>query len=122
MKIIRNDERPSSLGQTFTGKVTLERVIQAESENGATVSVVHFEDGARTNWHVHPGEQILYVLEGEGRVGTETEQYLIYPGDVVYEGPGVRHWHGAARGKNMTHISITNVGSPEWFEGPEEGE
>jgi quercetin dioxygenase-like cupin family protein len=119
MEIIRASERPSSEGQTFTGKVTLERVLSGGSD-GVTVSVVHFKDGARTNLHVHPGEQILYVLEGEGRVGTESEQHLIYPGDVVREGPGVTHWHGAAPGKNMTHISITTVGSPQWFGPPEE--
>jgi quercetin dioxygenase-like cupin family protein len=120
MDIIRASERPASEGQTFTGKVTLERVLNAQDPNGVTVSVVHFEDGARTNWHVHPGEQILFVLEGEGRAGTESEQHLIFPGDVVREGPGVTHWHGAVPGKNMTHISITTVGSPEWFGAPEE--
>jgi hypothetical protein len=30
-----------------------------------------------------------------------------------------RHWHGAAAGRSMTHLSVTNVGPPEWFEAPE---
>lgn len=120
MEIIRANERPSSLGQTFTGKVTAERLLAGQGESGVTVSVIHFEDGARTNLHRHPGEQVLYILKGEGRVGTDTEQHLVYPGDVVREGPGVTHWHGAAPGKNMTHISITTVGSPEWFGPPDE--
>lgn len=119
MEIIRAGDRPSSQGQTFTGNVTLERVLNGGSD-GVTISVVHFEDGARTNLHAHPGEQILYVLEGEGRVGTESEQHLVYPGDVVREGPGITHWHGAAPGKNMTHISITTVGSPEWYGPPKD--
>jgi quercetin dioxygenase-like cupin family protein len=120
MKIIRKDEHSSRQGTTFTGKVTLESVLSQQREDGMGVSIVHFEDGARTNWHAHPGEQILIVLEGEGRAGTESEEFLIYPGDVVHELPGERHWHGAAPGKNMTHISVTTHGSPTWFESPSE--
>jgi quercetin dioxygenase-like cupin family protein len=120
MKIIRKDEHTTQEGTTFTGKVTLERVLAAQRDGGVTVSIVHFEDGARTHWHAHPGEQVLIVLEGEGRVGTESEEQRISPGDVVHQLPGERHWHGAAAGANMTHISITTHGSPTWF-GPPEG-
>ena len=120
MEIIRASERPSSLGTTFTGKVTQERILSGQGDNSMSISVVHFENGARTTLHAHPGEQVLYILEGEGRVGTETEQHLVFPGDVVREGPGVTHWHGAVAGKNMTHITVTTVGSPEWYGPPEE--
>jgi quercetin dioxygenase-like cupin family protein len=120
MKIIRKDEHTSQQGSTFTGKVTLERVLDQQRADGMGVSIVHFEDGARTNWHEHPGEQVLIVIEGEGRVGTETEEYLVFPGDVIHEHPGERHWHGAVPGKNMTHISITTHGSPAWFDAPTE--
>jgi quercetin dioxygenase-like cupin family protein len=120
MKIIRGDEHRSMQGETFTGDVTLESVLNPQSEGGMSLSIVHFKDGARTHWHEHPGEQVLFVLEGEGRVGNENEQYTLKPGDVVHEGPGERHWHGAAPGKSMSHISITTKGSPTWFEAPEE--
>jgi len=120
MKIVRKDELVSQEGTTFTGKVTLEPALTQQREDGLGVTIVHFENGARTNWHAHPGEQVLIVLEGEGRVGTETEEHLVFPGDVVHEQPGERHWHGAAPGKNMTHISVTTYGSPTWFEAPGE--
>ena len=120
MKIIRKDDHTSQQGSTFTGKVTLERVLGQQREDGMGVSIVHFENGARTNWHEHPGEQVLIVIEGEGRVGTETEEHLVFPGDVIHEHPGERHWHGAAPGKKMTHISITTHGSPTWHESPSE--
>ncbi|MEM7347552.1 MAG: cupin domain-containing protein, partial [Chloroflexota bacterium] len=94
--------------------------LTAQTEGGATFALVTFEDGAVTFWHEHPGEQILYVVEGEGRVGDETEEFSIYPGDLIYTGPGERHWHGAAPGKSMTHISVTTVGPPIWDDhGPE---
>ena len=120
MKIIRGDNHSNMKGETFTGEVTLERVLDQQMPTGVSVSIVHFKDGARTNWHEHPGEQVLVVMEGEGRVGDGTEEHMIRPGDVVHEGPGKRHWHGAAPGKDMTHMSITTVGSPTWYESPEE--
>ena len=84
-----------------------------------SVSLVRFEDGARTNWHVHPGEQLLYILEGKGRAGTEGQEMVVKPGDLIYSPPGERHWHGAMPGQAMAHLSVTTVGAPEWFEAPE---
>ncbi len=119
MEIVRKGQAPSEQGKTFTGPVTLERAVSMQREGGMSVSIVHFDDGAITHWHEHPGEQVLIVLDGQGRVGTESESYEIGPGDVVHAGPGERHWHGASPGRSMTHASITTVGSPEWFEAPE---
>jgi quercetin dioxygenase-like cupin family protein len=118
MKIVRKGETRAGLGETFTGEVWQQRILASQREGGMGLTVVRFENGARTHWHMHPGEQILFVLEGEGRVGTESEETTISPGDVVYAAPGEKHWHGAARGKSMTHISITNVGPPEWYDAP----
>lgn len=119
MKVVRSTDRTAQQGTTFTGKVTLERVLQGTDPSAVSLSVVHFEDGARTNWHTHPGEQVLYILEGAGRVGTASEQHEVGPGDVVHAAPGERHWHGAMPGQSMTHISITTGGAPTW-EGPPE--
>lgn len=119
MKIIRRGQSPTDVGTTFTGHVELERAHRMERDGGMSVSIVHFDDGALTHWHVHPGEQILVVLEGKGRVGTEAESHDVEPGDIVYAAPGERHWHGAAPGESMTHVSITTVGSPTWYEAPE---
>ena len=116
MKIVRNNEGKVYQGNTFTNRTTLNRLLPAQQEKGIKLSLVTFEDGALTHWHEHPGEQILYILEGDGRVGNATEEMRVSPGDVVYTGPGEKHWHGAVPGSSMTHISITNVGSPTWFE------
>jgi quercetin dioxygenase-like cupin family protein len=120
VNIIRKGETRAVQGDTFTGEVWLQRVLDAQREGGMNLSIVKFENGARTNWHMHPGEQILFVLEGEGRVGDETDETRIYPGDVVYASPGEKHWHGAAPGQTMTHISITNVGPAEWYDAPKD--
>lgn len=119
MKIVRSGDAMREQGSTFTGQTSLSRLLGAQQPGGLAASVVQFEDGSRTHWHVHPGEQLLYILEGEGRVGTAHEEHRVGPGDVVYAAPGERHWHGAAPGQSMTHLSVTNVGPPEWFEAPE---
>jgi quercetin dioxygenase-like cupin family protein len=51
--------------------------------------------------------QTLIVTAGSGRVqrlGKPIEK--IQPGDVIWSGPGEKHWHGAAPDTGMTHISI----------------
>ncbi len=121
MKIIRADRNSGSQGKPFTGEVVLTPLLKAQLEGGLQLTLVAFQDGARTYWHRHPGEQALYILEGVGRVGAESgEVVTVGPGDVVYARPGEKHWHGAAPGRSMTHLSVTTVGSPEWF-GPPEG-
>ena len=119
MKVVRSNEAKQEQIDAFTGETQLNRVLGAQQPGGMAVSLVRFEDGSRTKWHVHPGEQVLYVLDGEGRVGTADEEINIGPGDVVYAAPMERHWHGAAAGRSMTHLSVTNVGPPEWFEAPD---
>lgn len=120
MKLIRREEGTARQGTTFTGETTLTGMLHAQREGGISLSVVHFQDGARTHWHVHPGEQVLYVLKGEGRVATETEELRLRPGDVVYAPPGEKHWHGAAPDHSMKHLSITTQGAPEWLGAPED--
>jgi quercetin dioxygenase-like cupin family protein len=116
MKVIRKNEGQASPGTTFTNKAFRNPLLPAQQEGGVAITIVTFEDGAATFWHEHPGEQVLYILEGEGRVGNEHEQFMVSPGDVVYTGPGEKHWHGAAPGRSMTHVSITTVGSPTWYD------
>jgi quercetin dioxygenase-like cupin family protein len=119
MKVIRgNDARTTQTG-AFTGQTRLRRLLDVQQQGGMAVSLVSFEDGARTHWHTHPGEQILYILEGQGRAGTAKEEFRLEPGDLVYAPPMERHWHGAAPGQSMTHLSVTTGGAPEWFEAPE---
>ena len=116
MKIIRNEEGETHHGHTFTGHAELLRKLAAQKAGGIAVSIVRFENGALTFWHDHPGEQVLLILEGVGRVGDGTDEFTVEAGDIVYTGPGERHWHGAAPGKDMTHVSITTEGPPEWYE------
>lgn len=76
---------------------------------------VHFDPGARTDWHSHPAGQVLYIVSGSGRVGTETGEVVeVSPGDVVYAPAGEMHWHGAGPDSPMMHLSLTTGGETEW--------
>lgn len=91
----------------FTGRVWLDADTSgsADSERG---SLVLFEPGARTNWHLHPGGQKLYVLAGEGWVGSRgSDPRLVRTGDTVEVPRGTEHWHGAAKQSFMAHVGVT---------------
>ena len=78
---------------------------------------VQFAPGARSDWHSHPGGQLLYVVSGAGRVQTEDGSTVrISAGDVVHSPPGERHWHGASPDSPMMHLSITTGGVAAWEE------
>jgi quercetin dioxygenase-like cupin family protein len=76
---------------------------------------VRFEPGARTDWHTHPGGQVIYVLEGTAFVQTDGGELVqAGPGDAVHAPAGELHWHGSASDTPMRHLSITYGGATEW--------
>lgn len=51
-----------------------------------------YESGGKHLAHSHVAtEQAYYVLEGEGRVRIEEEEFEVGPGTVVYLPPGAEH-------------------------------
>ena len=117
MRVIRREE---ALGggdagdpSNFVGEVTIKGV--ARYEQSAGISVVQFKAGAHNHWHVHAGGQVLHVISGRGRVQAEGGEVVeLEPGDFVVAEAGEKHWHGAADGADMAHISIAS-GGIEWF-------
>lgn len=101
----------------FTGDVQV-RLIAASQAGPASVGQVTFQRGGRTRWHTHSGEQVLYFLAGQGRVGARGQQLVdAAPGDVARVPAGEEHWHGAHpdEAQAMTHLSIT-FGTTTWLE------
>jgi quercetin dioxygenase-like cupin family protein len=103
----------------FTGLVERKDLRSTQQSAGTRVAWVCFKDGARTNWHVHDGEQLLYVLEGIGCVGTDSETAAIGPGDMVRVPPRARHWHGASVGHELVHLAVTSGRKTQWPEPPD---
>lgn len=123
MEVIRAKESEAQRGERFTGTVWVDRVLKARRPGGIRVFLVSFEPGARTHWHAHEGEQTLYVVAGTGRVRKSGEPGTeISPGDIVYIGPGEKHWHGAAPKSAMTHLAVTTGGDTIWMEEVKEDE
>lgn len=108
-------------GDIFTGDVTIQPLYPAQNDMRSSGGLVTFSPGARSNWHIHPVGQVLIVTAGEGR----TQEWgkpvqVIKEGDVVVCPANVKHWHGAAPGSSMSHISVCEEKEPgkvvEWME------
>jgi quercetin dioxygenase-like cupin family protein len=98
----------------FTGDAFLEPLLAKDKNNEFAMGSVTFEQGARTNWHIHPKGQILIVTEGEGLYQEKGKPaQIIKKGDVVNIPENVEHWHGASENTKMVHIAITNYKGEE---------
>lgn len=100
--------------ETFSGTVRRRDLGRIAEPDGAALAV-SFEPGARTDWHRHSGGQVLYVLDGTGRVGTRGAVAEIHPGDLVEAPPDEEHWHGAATDRSVTHLALS-FGETSWLE------
>lgn len=108
MKRVRQslDQAQPNPGELFIGRVLAQPIVADNDAPSLRVSSITFEDGAKNRWHRHTTEQVLVVTDGEGIVASDDEEYQVMQGDVVLIPAGERHWHGAAPGKTLTHLSI----------------
>ena len=104
----------------FTGTVWVKMLLPNDPALNCQMANVVFEPGARNNWHMHPGGQLLMVTDGIGYYQEKGKPIqLIKKGDVINIPPGVEHWHGASHDTGMTHIAINpNIqkGIAVWLE------
>jgi quercetin dioxygenase-like cupin family protein len=94
----------------FTGPDVTRQVLLPDSEE-FEVNVVNFGKGVRNKFHAHDSEQILVVTSGKGMIATEAEEKVIGAGDVVIIPAGEKHWHGATKDSEFSHIYVTRLGS-----------
>jgi quercetin dioxygenase-like cupin family protein len=114
MDVIPRGDTSTVYGGRFSGPVELEMLRLAPDPATPDVAVVRFEPGAVSTWHAHPGGQLLYVLEGRARVGTEADGTVeLAPGTLVVAPAGERHWHGAAAGEAAAILSLA-WGTTAW--------
>ena len=104
----------------FTGSVWIKMLVPNDPALNCQIANVVFEPGARNNWHIHPGGQLLMVTDGIGYYQEKGKPIqLIKKGDVINIPPGVEHWHGASHDTGMTHIAINpnmQKGIAVWLE------
>ena len=113
MKIIKLNDAPSedNVGGIFEGgTVNMKTLIDAEiGADEIKAAIVTFSPGARTRFHTHDHEQILYILSGKGIVASEHEEYKALPGMVFFVPAGEKHWHGAIPESSFSHLYVYNV-------------
>jgi quercetin dioxygenase-like cupin family protein len=108
MKLVHQsiaDARPNA-GELFIGSVLAQPLVGEEDAPSLRVSSITFQGGAKNRWHRHTTEQVLVVTHGRGIVANDEQEYQVQPGDVILIPAGERHWHGAAPGTDLTHLSI----------------
>lgn len=94
--------------ENFKGTVWLQMFGAKDSTLYARFGNVTFEAKARTNWHSHPGGQVLFITEGKGYYQAKGQPArLVKKGDVVEIPRNVVHWHGAAPDSEFAHIAIS---------------
>jgi quercetin dioxygenase-like cupin family protein len=121
MRVTRSADAPDQAFDqpTFSGVVTRRDYGTLEHPRG-TALVVSFPPGVRTDWHSHPDGQVLYIVEGRGRVGTrDGDVARVAAGDLVYAPPDEEHWHGASEEEPVRHLALS-FGDTAWQEPVEE--
>ena len=99
----------------FTGKAWFGPHTPTAGPDDLNVLAVGFAAGSRSDWHSHPGGQVLYVVSGIARSREQGGELITAgPGDSIHTAPDVEHWHGAAPNTPMVHLSITHRGATEW--------
>ncbi len=114
MKVIKATEH-SEVDNTHRdifegGKVVMNPLIDESDSRNYRFNVVNFSPGARTKFHTHTCDQILYVTSGAGLVGTRDEEVEINEGDTALIPAGEEHRHGATDGSDFSHISLQTAG------------
>ncbi len=122
---IRQDEPIFPKGEkitnnNFAGTAYLHMMGATDTTLHVSYGNVTFEPKARTNWHSHPGGQLLFITEGKGFYQAKGEPArLLKKGDFVEIPRNVIHWHGAAPDSEFAHIAVslnTDEGGAVWTE------
>jgi quercetin dioxygenase-like cupin family protein len=100
----------------FSGAVWRSEILPTRRDNGLRAHRFAYAPGARSAWHIHDGEQALYVVAGRGLVTRWGEEHgtPVGPGDWVHVEPGEKHWHGAVPDDIFVHVAVTATGGTSW--------
>ena len=99
-----------NFANNFTGNIS---VLDASA---LRTSRIHFDAGARTNWHVHAEAQVVLAEKGRGRYQEKGGAIADFgEGQPVYLKKGLEHWHGAAPDQSIDQMSVY-AGELKWLE------
>jgi quercetin dioxygenase-like cupin family protein len=87
-----------STAKNHTGNIWLSELNVGDSTFDPGTNMATYDAGARLDWHIHPGGQVLLITEGTGYYQEKGKQIqIVHKGDVIKCPPGVEHWHAASR-------------------------
>ena len=91
-----------------TGNFTGGNVTPVTENNTGTIVKFRFPAGVRTKWHTHSIGQIIMCEEGVALVQSKGGPLIeLGPGQTIYVGAGVVHWHGAAPDRGGVQFNVT---------------
>jgi 4-carboxymuconolactone decarboxylase len=109
----------STTTNNHTGTVWLTILSKPDDAFDFAVAQATFAAGAKLDWHIHPGGQILLITEGMGYYQEKGKPVqVVHKGDVIKCSPGVAHWHGATPDSAFAYIAVspTAKGETKWLE------
>jgi quercetin dioxygenase-like cupin family protein len=111
MTILKINEVPkeSYVTPLFTGPDVTRQSLVSDSKE-LRLSIVNFGKGVRNKFHIHENDQVLIIIAGKGIVATEKEEKVVTVGEIVLFPAGEKHWHGATKDSEFSHIVVTRVG------------
>ena len=97
-----------SSAQNHTGKIWLNELNVGDSTFDPGIALATYGPGAKLDWHIHPGGQVLLITEGTGYYQEKGKPVrIVHQGDVIKCPPGVEHWHAAAPHSSFAYIAVT---------------
>jgi quercetin dioxygenase-like cupin family protein len=112
MAVVKMSEVPKEpyVIPLFTGPNVTRQSLVSDSKD-LRLGIVNFGKGVRNKFHTHDADQVLIVTAGKGVVATEKEERVVTVGEVVLFPAGEKHWHGATKDSEFSHITVTKAGA-----------
>ncbi len=97
-----------SPAKNHTGDIWLKELNVGDATFDSSIAVADYGPGAKLDWHIHPGGQVLVITEGSGFYQEKGKPArLVHKGDVIKSAPGVEHWHGATPSSDFSYLAVT---------------
>ena len=108
-----------STTKNHKGDIWLNELNIGDATFDPSVAQAVYGPGAKLDWHIHPGGQVLLITEGTGYYQERGQPVrIVHKGDVIKSAAGVEHWHAAAPNSTFAYIAITptSKGKTIWRE------
>ena len=97
-----------STAKNHTGNIWLSELNVGDSIFDPSIAMATYDAGARLDWHIHPGGQVLLITEVTGYYQEKGKPIqIVHKGDVIKCPPGVEHWHAASPRSTFAYIAVT---------------